>query len=228
MRALIEYRSRGRLGVTLIEVLIATLLLAVLVGSVGVATVSGSRTYEQGITSADVDGKARRLVDRLAREVLQASPGSLVLTPAVAFGGAPDDGAIQLDYRPVDGFAAGALTLGPLRSIRLVTTPGEVDDGLDNNSNGLVDECRVVLVPDVVGAPGQAVGLTGFVREYLEGETQDDADQNGNGLSDERGLCFEYDDVGRVLTIRVTIERLTSQGTLVTGTAETSVYLRND
>jgi hypothetical protein len=128
----------------------------------------------------------------------------------------------------VEGFGAGGLMLGPLRSIRLDYTQGEIDDGVDNNSNGLVDECRVVLVPDVGGAPGQAIGLAGFVREYLEGETQDDADENGNDLMDERGLCFDYDDVTQVLTISVTLERLTSQGTRVTGTAVTSVRLRND
>ena len=228
MRTLNPSGSRGRRGVTLIEILIAAVLLSVLVGAIGITTVSGSHTYEQGITSADVEGKARRLVDRIAREVLEASRGSLVLTPAVAFGGVPDDGAIQADFRPVEGFGAGGLALGPLRSLRLVYTQGEIDDGADNNGNGLVDECRVVLVPDVAGAPGQAIGLCGFVREYLEGETQDDADQNGNGLSDERGLCFEYDGVTQVLTIRVTLERLTSQGTRVTGTAVTSVRLRND
>jgi hypothetical protein len=72
------------------------------------------------------------------------------------------------------------------------------------------------------------VGLGSFVREYLEGEDQDDADQNGNGLSDERGLCFTYDAAADALTIRITVERLDSEGRRLISTAETSVRLRND
>ena len=90
-----------------------------------------------------------RLIDRIGREFLAASRSSLVLTPPTAFGGVPDDGGIQADYRPATGFAGGALQLDPLHSIRLVYAPGEIDDGLDNNGNGLVDECRIVILPDV-------------------------------------------------------------------------------
>jgi hypothetical protein len=226
--ALNPVARRSSRGTTLIELLAALLILSVIVGMIGMTVVSGSRSYELGITSADVDGQARRLIDRLGREFLDASRSSLALTPHAAFGGVPDDGAIQADYRRVTGYAGGALQVGSLRSLRLVYGMGEIDDGLDNNGNGLIDECRIVILPDATGAPAQVVGLGGFVREYLEGESQDDADENGNGLSDERGLCFTYDPAAQVLTIRITIERMTSRGQRLTSTAQTSVRLRND
>jgi hypothetical protein len=228
VRTLSPESTLQRRGATMVEILIAALILATMVGTIGMTMISGSQVYEQGLTSADVDGKARRLVDRIGREFMDVDRSSLALTPAVAFGGAPDDGAIQADYRRAVGYAGGALQVGPLRSIRLVYAPGEIDDGIDNNSNGLRDECRVEILPDVAGAPAQMVGLGGYVREYLQGETQNDADENGNGLSDERGLCFTYDAISQVMTIRVTIERVTSEGRILTNSAETSVRLRND
>jgi hypothetical protein len=209
----------------MVEILIAALILSMMIGTIGMTMINGSQVYEQGVTSADVDGKARRLVDRIGREFMDAS--TVVLTLPLGAGAQQDEGGIQADYTRAVGYAGGAMQLGPLRSVRLVYAPGEIDDGFDNNNNSLVDECRVEILPDVAGAPAQAVGLAGFVREYLEGETQDDADENGNGLDDERGLCFTYDPTSQVLTIRVTIERLTSEGRVLTSTAETSVRLRN-
>lgn len=228
MHALTHTTARRRRGATMVEILIAALILSMMIGTIGMTMINGSQVYEQGVTSADVDGKARRLVDRIGREFMDADRSTLNLTAPVAFGAVPDDGAIQADYRRAVGYAGGALQVGPLRSVRLVYAPGEIDDSFDNNNNSLVDECRVEILPDVAGVPGQMVGLAGFVREYQEGETQNDADENGNGLSDERGLCFTYDPASQVLTIRVTIERLTSEGRVLTSSAETSVRLRND
>jgi prepilin-type N-terminal cleavage/methylation domain-containing protein len=217
-----------RRGMTMVELLIAAMIMTVIMGAIGMTVMSGSRSYEQGMAKADVDAQARRMVERVAREFFDASQGTLVLTPAAAFGGMPDDGNINARFRRAEGFAAGALVLGVPRTVGLQYSTGEIDDGVDNNLNGLVDECRIVLMPDVDGAPGQAIGLGGFVREYLEGETQNDGDDNGNGLSDERGLCMAFDADTNTLMIRVTIERLTSQGRRITSTAETSVRLRNE
>ena len=49
---------------------------------------------------------------------------------------------------------------------------GEIDDGLDNNGNGLVDEGQVVWITDL-GLPGQrAVVLCNWVSEALDGTSQ--------------------------------------------------------
>ena len=88
-----------------------------------------------------------------------------------------------------------------------------------------------VVRPALAGVEGVAevASIGGFVREFLQGEVGgNDADDNGNGLSDERGLCMTFDTDTNTLMVRLTIERLTSQGRLVTSTAETSVLLRND
>jgi hypothetical protein len=65
------------------------------------------------------------------------------------------------------------------------------------------------------------------VSDLLEGEIENDADDNGNGLVDERGLSFEIDDTGNVLTIRLTCERLDEGRRPLRKTVETAVRLRN-
>jgi len=211
-----------RRGLTLVEVLITALILIMLVGAVGLTVKSGSGAYSQGVSTAEVEAQARRMVDRIARELLDADRSSLLLAPPAPFG------ATSIDYNRCEGYAAGAMLVGPTRRIRLVLQPGELDNGIDDNGNGLVDECRLELLPDAFGEPDQVVGWGGFVREYLEGELPNGVDDNGNGLVDERGLCLTYDSTRGVLTVRLTLERLDPLQRPITRTVETAVEVRND
>ncbi len=211
-----------RRGGGLVEVLVVTGILLVLFGAIGMAVSTGTKAYEQGIAGAEVEGQARRMVERIAGELMDASRASLVFNPPRL----ANNSAFEIRFQRGEGWAAG-LQLGPQREIRLVYAPGEANDGVDNNGNGLVDECRLELRPDVVGAPGQAVGWGGFVREFLQGETPNAADDNGNGVNDERGLCLTFDPLSNTLTIRLTLERRRPDGALITRTVETAVLVRN-
>ena len=217
----------GRRGTTMVELLVAAVIMTTVLGAIGLTVLAGSRSYEEGVARAEVDAQARRLVSRIAEEFLTASTGSLIEGASMWSGGEEDDGAVEFRYNQVLGAVAGTPLLGPQRRVRLAYAQGELDDGIDNNGNGLIDECRILLTQDTGGGPEIAIG--GFVREFLQGEIGgSDADDNGNGLVDERGLCMTFDDETNTMRIRLTIERLTSQGRLVTSTAETSVLLRND
>jgi hypothetical protein len=216
-----------RRGTTMVELLIAALIMTSVLGAIGVTVMAGSRSYEEGVARADVDGQARRLVSRVAEEFLTASRLSLVEGAQPWSGGEEDGGDIEYSYRQVLGGAGGVPQLGPQRRVRLDYAQGELDDGLDNNGNGLVDECRILLMLDTGSAMEISIG--GFVREFLQDELPaNDIDDNFNGLDDERGLCLTFDPDTNTVMVRLTIERLTSQGRLVTSTAETSVLIRND
>lgn len=216
----------SRRGTTMVELLIAALIMASVLGAIGMTVLSGSRSYEEGVARADVDGQARRLASRAAEEFLTASDAPEVMGMPPQSGGQPDHGDIDYRYAQVQGFAGGSVQTSNNRRLRLAYAQGELDDGLDNNGNGLVDECRLMLTPDEVA--GTEIAIGGNVREFLAGEIGgNDLDDNGNGLTDERGLCMTFDPDTRTLTVRLTVERLTSQGRLVTSTAETSVLLRN-
>lgn len=212
----------------MVELLIAAVIMTTVLGAIGATVLTGTRNYEEGVARADVDAQARRLVSRIAQEFMTASTGSCLPGAGMWSGGDEDEGAVEFRYLQVQGAAAGNPLYSTQRRIRLDYVQGELDDGVDNNGNGLVDECRILLTQDTAGG-GPEVAIGGFVREFLEGETGgNDIDDNGNGLADERGLCMTFDADTNTLMVRLTIERLTSQGRRVTSTAETSVLLRNE
>lgn len=104
---------------------------------------------------------------------------------------------------------------------------GEVcDNGLDDNGNGLIDERRVLLVPDTA-TPAELVSLGSQVRELAEGELPNGLDDNGNGIADEAGLWFRHDGSG-TLTVSLSLERLDGRGGSIVRTLTTSVRMRND
>jgi hypothetical protein len=209
-----------RRGTTLVEILISMLILVILLDALGVTVLRSTGAYRQGMSSAVLEGQARRLLERIASEFADVDRTTLNPNPLAPFG------TSTLSYRRCEGWAGGAIVLGPTRQIRLTLEPGELDNGIDDNHNGRIDERRVVLVPDTA-TPATTIGLGGWVREFAEGETPNGADDNGNGLVDERGLSFEHDGNG-TLTIRLTLERLDPQGRPVDFTVQTAVHMRNN
>jgi hypothetical protein len=207
---------------TIVELLIGATILAVVLGSVGLIAMRGNGVYQQSLTGADLEAQARRMVDRILDELMVADRSTLVLTPPPPFG------ASRVDYACGEGVVGGVLAVSPTRALRWRINDGEIDDGIDNDGNGLVDEGHLELLSDVAAAPTRAVALGGFVREYLEGETPNGADDNGNGLVDERGLCVTYNGTTQTITVRLTLERFDPLGQLVTRTVENSAQVRND
>lgn len=212
---------------TLLETMLALIVFAIVMGAVGATVITGGGAFNQNLVSSSVEIRAQRMVDRIAAEIGNAGvaslsgPGADLFAPAGSSAGE----LAWIDFRQNDGYAGG-VTWGTNSRISLVYD--EANDGVDNNSNGLVDECRIVLTRDQGGPNEQEVRWGGFVREYLEGETPDLADENGNGLVDERGLSFDLDPATNTLTIRLTIEMvdIKLQRTM-TRTVETAVQLRN-
>lgn len=209
-----------RSGMSVLEVIIAATVLAMLLGAVGTTVLRGNTAYKQGLGNALLEGQARRLLDRIAAEFSDVDRSSLDPNPLLPFW------ASTVDYARCRGWAGGAMLVGPLREIQLALEPGELDNGLDDNGNGLIDERQVLLVPDMA-TPAETISLGGYVRERAEGETQNGADDNGNGLTDELGLFFTHDGSG-TLTISLTLERPDAWGRLVTRTLRTAVRMRND
>ena len=208
-------------GATLVEVIVAMTIFTLVLGMVGLATLSGQEAYKTGMNLTQLENQARRTVDRIANELLEAGAQWIAPQPLPPLGGD------TVNYRRNEGFAGGNIVWSTNRSIQFQYAQGELDDGIDNNGNGLVDEGVVVLIRDVGGANQQTVTLTRWVAELLEGELPNGADDNGNGLRDEEGLSFEYDAVEQRLTVRLTLQRPDVEGRIATSTVQTSVRVRN-
>ena len=211
--------TKNERGFTLMELCIGLTLLSIALLAVGASVMAGRQTYQQGMAAGEVEVQVRRTIDRIVAELAAAGRGSLT-PPPVSLVGNP-----TLEFRTNQGYAAGLVQWGNVERLSMQYAPGEIDDGVDNNSNGLVDECRVVLTRDVGLATEIDLPIGGPVREFLQGESDDGADENGNGLTDEPGLTFTLDN--EVLTVRLTLEAIETGGAIITRSVETAIQMRN-
>lgn len=166
--------SRPRGGFTLLELSIASVVLLIVLGAMVRALTSGSSAFEEGTSVAEADANAQRLLDRIADELRDADFSTFAPPATAPFG------SDSLTFNRGRGWAAGALVHGPTQILRSVIDTGELDNGVDDNGNGLIDE---------------------------------------------KGLVFTL--TGSRVTVRLTLERKSETGEIVTRTVETMVTCRN-
>lgn len=204
---------QGSRGLALIEVLVVGVIALVVLGSMALASSANMRAFEHGSVKSDLQARAGRTLERILRALHEADRDSLAALPM-----APVPlSAVTYDEPQSVSLVDGAVAVMPVR-IQLEYEPGEANDGLDNDGDGLRDEGQVVLIRDF-GQPAEirAVLCTG-VGELLEGELANGADDNANGLIDERGLCLTWD--GTRVQVRMTLERLDGQGRRISHTLQ--------
>ena len=210
-------------GFTFVELMIAMAVFAI-ISTVGIRLVlNGTGAYRQGISVADLEARTSRTLERVVRELSKASSASIVvLSPMVG---------VQLDFQQSQGVVGTAVQWGPQMRYALVMTPGELDNGVDDNGNGLIDERSLMQVEDLGGPNERRIVIVNGVAELLEGELPNGLDDNGNLLNDEGGFSitiqsgpqFELDTV----TLRLTLQALDPQGQLMQRTLNTTIALRS-
>jgi len=205
--------------VTLLETVIAAAMTVVVLGSIGGAALSGQRATAENLAATELETRARSVVDRIAEEMISARTAGLSPNPTTPFGSS------TLTFQKDVGYSGGVAVFGPNQVVRWLIDPGETNNGLDDDRDGMIDEGLVEFTRDQGAGTQQVVRWLRGVPEYLQNEAPNGADDNGNGLIDERGLAFSI--TGRILTIRLTAQEPGAEGRLLTRTVETSVRLRN-
>jgi type II secretory pathway pseudopilin PulG len=210
--------TQRRSGFTIVELALAMGVLGLALALAGMVTRTGTSAYRSSEAGRQLEQNLHRALDRAISEL--ESTGSDYLFPLPIEGFAYE----TLEYQHVILQGIDVLP-GPTSRLAFEYETGEIDDGIDNNGNGLVDEGVLVLVRNVGLTSQQRVVLCHDVRELLEGEVLNGIDDNGNLLNDEPGFCIQTD--GRVVTIRLSIEGIGPQGQLLVRTAESSARMRN-
>jgi prepilin-type N-terminal cleavage/methylation domain-containing protein len=208
----------SRSGFSLTELIIVSGVLALVLGSTALVTLTSTAAQQHTSAKNRVLELARRASDRAADELMNASDTSLFPNPQ-PFG--TDD----LLFQTAVGVTAGAVDWSTPKRLAFRYDTGELDDGADNNDNGLVDEGALVLTTDDGGPDERTIILCRGVRELAQVETANGDDDNGNGLVDESG--FSVQRIGDMLLVRLTIEKQGPEGEMLTSTVETGVRLRN-
>ena len=208
---------------SLVELLVAVTILAMLLGMLSLTGSANSAAFNSGISRAHLESQIESAMQRVGAELRVAGRSSLV--PALAPGQATD----SLAYVQALDLQAGQVVWSEPRRLAFEYAPQETNNGTDDDGNGLVDEGRLVLTLDLGTPDERRVVLTNWVSELLEGELPNGADDNGNGLADERGFSVERvaDSAGDALFVRISLQRRDANGRPVIKTVQVKVRVRN-
>lgn len=212
--------KRIKAGFTILEMVVSVSLVSIMASIAVMIQTTGNSALKASNQQIEAESKARRAVERIAQELQRAVVMNLFtnFTPL-----APD--SPDLTYLSAAGLIDGELVAGFVTSIAWEPDPRDPDNGIDDDGDGLVDEGVVALWKKVGEADEVRVVLCNDVTELFDGELPNGADDNGNGIADEAGLHFVQD--GNLITVRLCVSGVASDGTTVVRTAETSIRLRN-
>lgn len=132
---------RARYAFSYVEVTMAAALTLVVAGSVYGLANAGAAALYAGSVQSDLDASVRQAVEAMIPEIGGSGAGTFTPVPP---SGLP--GASTLTFQKNLGWSGGSILWGPPITYRFEYDPGEVNDGLDNNGNGVADEGVLVRV----------------------------------------------------------------------------------
>jgi len=195
-------KAPHRSGFSLVELMIALVLLGVVVAKLTIVVEEAQRSHGRETARMAIEDRALQVLDRISyaimgsdRETLFPDPSMPTFTP-------------RLEYRVSMGVEDGQVVLGDEEVIS-VTQDGSSVYWAENE--GQANERLVVWSNDV--------------SQLLEEELLNGSDDNANGLSDESGLNFVID--RNSVTIRLTLQGEDSEGQIIDHTVEATVTCRN-
>ena len=210
-----------RSGVTLLEVVLASALLAAVLGAALMVVQRGKSAMAEGHLHARAEARAHRALQRVMAELRGAGIDALV--PALNPNGITSSATLTFD--PIIGVSGAAPVWGSPIRIARVPAPEDPNDGRDNDGDGVVDEGVLMLTRDLGGPSEASFLICSQVRELAEGELPNGSDDNGNGLADEAGFSIQR--IGTMLTVRLTVEEAGEGGETGLATVSSSITLRN-
>ncbi len=190
-------------GFTLLELIIAAGILAIIIVNMSMLLRATSQTHDASEDTQALDLHARQTLDRIVIALQSAAKNSVI--PAAE---APLYSS-AVDYDVSLGVEDGELVWGEPERIGLQMDTGEV---LWYRSLGTEEERRVVW--------GRYVGPA-----MLGESPQNGLDDNTNGIIDELGLSFTV--AGDSVIVRMTLERTNSAGVALVREFEQVVAFRN-
>lgn len=200
--------ERRNLGFTLLEVMIALTIMALLAVNISMVTRTGTEAARAGIFDITLNDEADATLDRISLAVMSSRADDIY--PRRTSPGFTSD----ITYTVTLGYEGGVEVQSPPESIAFKLTPlgGQI---VWLESPGEAAERRVVWSNWV-----PTLGSSTLAKEVLNG-----VDDNGNELPDESGLAFDMQ--GDLVNIHLTIERINPQGNLVPAVRLIQVTCRN-
>jgi prepilin-type N-terminal cleavage/methylation domain-containing protein len=203
-------QTQDRRGFSLIELVGATAILSVIIGTVGLIQMRGHDAERARLAHELAETVCSRALERVAEELKNVDPQRL--PPELA----SERGASSLTYQHLSGSAGPGSSLRDTRCrLALQLAPGEFENDLDDNGDGLVDERRLVLTC-AVGAPHPVtIDLCNGVPQFASGEAP----------GGEPGFWMRRS--GDQLTIHLTVRIPCAHGAFASSSQQTNVALHD-
>lgn len=195
-------RSNARSGFTMLEVALSITLLAIVTVKISGAISSATDVAEEDAAQVTLETQARRVLRQIGFAVMGSHPGSLV--PDITRPNSTSDLRFQVSL----GVEDGEVVWSEPEMVAMEELQQQI---YWSDNPEAADERRVIW--------------TNLVAPFLEGELPNGLDDNGNGLIDEKGLSFTID--RNSVDMKLTLERVRDDGTVVHSTVENVVTCRN-
>jgi type II secretory pathway pseudopilin PulG len=216
----IRREDRKTAGFTLIELVLSIGVMGIIITALAQVQMRSSAQSKIMQAREVAEGRARKALDRVADELTGVGRSLIFPDPSTPFG----TGAMT--YQRATGVSnLGVVTWGTPSRLELQLDPRELDNGIDDDGDGLIDERQLVLTRNFGMANAQSVVLCTNIPELAPGEVVNGIDDNGNGVVDEAG--FNIQRIGDLLTIRLTVQQPYSGNKIATVSLETSIVLHN-
>lgn len=124
-------------GFSLLEVMIVTTILVIIVGGIFEVFSAGLNAYNTGTVLVDVQGLARRSLEKIVKEVQGAGIDTI-----------SQSGSTSITFQKATGYTDGSVTWGDTITIAFDYLDDENDNGVDDNGNRLVDEGKIEMTTD--------------------------------------------------------------------------------
>jgi hypothetical protein len=189
-----------------------------LLGIVGIIQLRGNDASAEALARSSAEARCRRALDRVAEALTGIGRTLIFPDPNTALGSS----TVTFQH-PTGVTNAGVVTWDLQSRLQLVLDPRELDNGIDDDGDGLVDERRLIFTRNIGGAGTQTVVLCNNVPELMPGEVVNGLDDNGNGVSDEAG--FNVRRIGDILNVRLCVQQAFGEGQVATSILSTSIVL---
>jgi prepilin-type N-terminal cleavage/methylation domain-containing protein len=207
-------------GFTVIELLVSVTVMGIVLTALGLVQARSATETKVMQARATAESRARRALDRVAEELTGVGHSLIFPDPSSNFG------TSVLTYQRATGVTnAGVVTWNTPSRVELQLDPRELDNGVDDNGDGLVDERRLVFTRNFGTANAQTAVLCTGIPKLAPGELANGIDDNGNGVIDEAG--FNVRRIGDLLTLRITVQQPYAGNQVATVSLETSIVLHN-
>jgi prepilin-type N-terminal cleavage/methylation domain-containing protein len=162
--------KRTKAGFTLIEIMISVAVLAIVAGGIYSALSASQSLYSTGITRQTLQERVRRALNEISLELRQASSG---LGAGITFATTGSAGDQTVTFCMCTGFTANVPTWTTPITFATINGDDEIDNGVDDNSNRLADERKLMRTqagrPDHVIADNVKEGSVRFVQSLTMG-----------------------------------------------------------